>query len=257
MFLFLLLSSCGEEIEQSPADPPEPTTATDVSETFVDVAESAGLTFVHFNGMSGEHYFNEMMGGGAALLDYDNDGDLDVYVTNFGSNRLLRNRDDGTSEDVTAATGTDDPRWSVAATFFDFDRDGWLDLYVGNSVDFTLASHTVCQNPGGPQTFGSLIQPHPHLHALASRGLWDKQGQWLPVPYVDTIAAEKLFAHKISYLLKSKGLLSDGIVYLVRSSRVSFCAVKTLHDQQTLNIGKRSWPPAPQQNPGPASKTPT
>ncbi len=58
-----------------------------------------------------------------------------------------------------------------------------------------------------PQTFGSLIQPHPHLHALASRGLWDKQGQWLPVPYVDTIAAEKLFAHKILHLLKSKGLL--------------------------------------------------
>ena len=69
-----------------------------------------------------------------------------------------------------------------------------------------------------PQTFGSLIQPHPHLHALASRGLWDKQGQWLPVPYVDTIAAEKLFAHKILHLLKSKGLLSDERIELLSCS---------------------------------------
>ncbi len=242
MIVFLILGSCGEENEQSPADPPEPTAATDVSETFVDVAENAGLTFVHFNGMSGEHYFNEMMGGGAALFDYDNDGDLDVYlvqghmlgrgktmadarfppqhpepltdrlyrndlrlgadgapvlrftdvtessgtlsdgygmgvttgdydndgwvdlyVTNFGSNRLLRNRGDGTFEDVTAATGTDDPRWSVAATFFDFDRDGWLDLYVGNYVDYSIASHTVCQYPSGAETYcsPSAYRPEP------------------------------------------------------------------------------------------------
>ena len=71
------------------------------------------------------------------------------------------------------------------------------------------------------QTFGSLIQPHPHLHALASRGLWDKQGQWLPLPYVDTIAAEKLFAHKIFHLLKSKGLLGDERIELLRSFRRS------------------------------------
>lgn len=41
-----------------------------------------------------------------------------------------------------------------------------------------------------PQTFGSLLQPHPHLHALASREGWDRHAQWLPVPYVDTIASE-------------------------------------------------------------------
>ncbi len=90
-----------------------------------------------------------------------------------------------------------------------------------------------------PQTFGSLIQPHPHLHALASRGLWDKQGQWLPVPYVDTIAAEKLFAHKILHLLKSKGLLSDERIELLcsfRRSGFSVDASPTVWPQDTQGL---------------------
>jgi len=49
-------------------------------EWFTDIAAASGLDFVHFNGMSGEHYYPEIMAPGVALLDYDNDGDLDVYV---------------------------------------------------------------------------------------------------------------------------------------------------------------------------------
>ena len=60
-----------------------------------------------------------------------------------------------------------------------------------------------------PQTLGSVLNQHPHAHCLASRGVWDAQGQWTPLPYIDSIAAEKLFRHKIFDLLKSKGLLSD------------------------------------------------
>ena len=60
-----------------------------------------------------------------------------------------------------------------------------------------------------PQTFGSVLNVHPHAHCLASRGVWDEKGQCLPVPYIDTNAAEKLFAHKLFRLLKSKDLLSD------------------------------------------------
>ena len=49
-------------------------------EWFTDCAQAAGLDFVHFNGMSGEYYFQEMMGSGVALFDFDNDGDLDIYL---------------------------------------------------------------------------------------------------------------------------------------------------------------------------------
>ena len=77
------------------------------------------------------------------------------------------------------------------------------------------------------QTFGSVLNVHPHAHCLASRGVWDEQGQWLPVPYIDTNAAEKLFAHKIFRLLKSKDLLSDERINLLLSFRNSGFSVDT------------------------------
>jgi len=78
-----------------------------------------------------------------------------------------------------------------------------------------------------PQTFGSVLNVHPHAHCLASRGVWDEKGQWLPVPYIDTNAAEKLFAHKIFRLLKSKELLTDERIELLRSFRNSGFSVDT------------------------------
>ena len=78
-----------------------------------------------------------------------------------------------------------------------------------------------------PQTFGSVLNVHPHAHCLASRGLWDEKGQWLPVPYVDTTAAETLFAHKIFLLLKSKNLLSNERMELLLSFRNSGFSVDT------------------------------
>ena len=77
------------------------------------------------------------------------------------------------------------------------------------------------------QTFGSVLNVHPHAHCLASRGVWDEKGQWLPVPYIDTNAAEKLFAHKIFRLLKSKDLLSDERMQLLLSFRNSGFSVDT------------------------------
>jgi len=78
-----------------------------------------------------------------------------------------------------------------------------------------------------PQTFGSVLNVHPHAHCLASRGVWDENGQWLPLPYIDTNAAEELFAHKIFRLLKSKDLLSDQRIDLLRSFRNSGFSVDT------------------------------
>lgn len=92
---------------------------------FEDVTDRAGVGFVGF-------------GMGAAWGDYDNDGNLDLYVTAYGDNCLYRNRGDGTFEDVTQASGVNDSRFSAGCSWADYDRDGDLDLYVCNYVEFIL-----------------------------------------------------------------------------------------------------------------------
>ncbi|MEN8150959.1 MAG: CRTAC1 family protein [Planctomycetota bacterium] len=91
---------------------------------FTDVTEAAGVG-------------DDRWGCGVAVGDFDNDGHLDLYVTNYGPNVLYKNRGDGTFEDVTERAGVGDPRWSSCATFFDADGDGDLDLYVTNYVRAT------------------------------------------------------------------------------------------------------------------------
>lgn len=94
--------------------------------TFMDVTDTAGV------GNSGNY------GMGAACGDYDNDGDPDLYVTNFGANVLYQNNADGTFTDVTEAAGVGDALWGTSATFFDYNRDSYLDLYVANYVLYSL-----------------------------------------------------------------------------------------------------------------------
>ena len=76
-------------------------------------------------------------GMGVAVGDYDNDGDVDLYVTNYGPNALLRNDGDGRFEDVTAVAGVGDDGWSTAAAFLDLDLDGHLDLFVVNYLNWS------------------------------------------------------------------------------------------------------------------------
>ena len=78
-------------------------------------------------------------GIGVCTTDYNNDGWLDMYITNFGANRLYSNNQDGTFTDVAAQVGVDDKRWSVGASFLDFDNDGDLDLYVVNYVTSSIS----------------------------------------------------------------------------------------------------------------------
>ncbi len=103
---------------------------------FVDVTEQAGVGHVGY-------------GMGVAVGDYDNDGFLDLYVTNFGHNVLYHNNGDGTFTDVTRQAGVDDERWSTSAAWVDFDGDGRLDLYVCNYVDFTIENNKRCYSSAG------------------------------------------------------------------------------------------------------------
>ncbi len=93
--------------------------------TFTDVANFAGVT-------------NDRWGYGCAVGDYNNDGWPDIYVTNYGKNRLYRNNHDGTFTDVAEQAGVALGGWSTGATFGDYDGDGKLDLFVGGYIKLDL-----------------------------------------------------------------------------------------------------------------------
>ena len=88
-------------------------------------------------------------GMGATTGDYDNDGDLDIYVTNVGANTLLRNNGDGTFSDVTNESGVGDDSWGSSSAFFDMDRDGDLDLYVANYIEWNEGIERECKSQSG------------------------------------------------------------------------------------------------------------
>ena len=67
------------------------------------------------------------------------------------------------------------------------------------------------------ETAGDLLEWHPHVHAIASRGGWDRDDRWIPMPYLHTRAAELLFRHKVIRLLDKEGLLSRERIELLLS----------------------------------------
>ena len=130
--------------------------------TFTDVAAKAGVT-------------NDRWGFGVAVGDYDNDGWPDLYVTNFGKNRLYHNNHDGTFTDVAEKAGVTLGNWSTGATFGDYDGDGRLDLFVPGYIHFDIdhlpdsgtaaASSVYCQFRGAKIMCGprGLVGEPDHL----------------------------------------------------------------------------------------------
>jgi hypothetical protein len=112
---------------------------------FQDITKEAGLSgWVHKMGVPQKDFIVETNGSGVGLIDFDNDGWLDIYLVNgatFNSldgkeesphAALFRNNHDGTFTDVAAKAGVTNDRWGYGVSVADFDNDGWPDMYVGN-----------------------------------------------------------------------------------------------------------------------------
>jgi len=91
--------------------------------TFTDVTAEAGVA-------------GNDMAFGCSAVDFDNDGDVDLYVLNYGPNQFYRNNGDGTFTDVTEQAGLGDPHWSLNAPWLDYNNDGLLDVYVCNYLEY-------------------------------------------------------------------------------------------------------------------------
>ena len=259
-----------------------PFTRANTSIQFVDVTQEAGIHYKHIDGRSGQKYFMETLGSGAAFFDYDadgdpdlyfvngaplpgyvseeiptnclyqnngdgtftdvtekagvgdtsyghgcavgdynNDGNLDLYVTNYGVNRLYRNNGDGTFTEVAESAGVTEPRWSTSCAFADYDRDGNLDLYVVNYIvydidenpwcgfkekgiraycepdNFTAQSDTLYRN-NGDGTFTDVTKTA-GIYNTTGKGLgvvWgDYNNDGIPDIYVANDSTENLFYH--------------------------------------------------------------
>jgi hypothetical protein len=150
--LLLVICACRGEVPPA-GETTETASAAERAETpapaaggpfhFVDVAKEAGLTDPTWCGSRQKPHILESGGTGLAWLDYDGDGDLDLYLVNGwrienrkvaerGRNHLYRNRGDGTFEDVTEAAGVGDDGWGTGVAVGDADGDGRPDLFVSN-----------------------------------------------------------------------------------------------------------------------------
>ena len=189
LMLLSVIASCSKEVDETPVAPT-------LQPWFEDVAKEWGVDFTYQNGAEGNFHIKEVTGGGTALFDYDNDGDLDLYivqgavvegnalfenvhgtfvnrsqfsgaddkgygigvttgdydndgdvdlyVTNIGINALLRNDGGGKFTDVTTFSGTEDEGFSACAAFGDLDSDGDLDLVVTKYLDVELITDREC-----------------------------------------------------------------------------------------------------------------
>jgi hypothetical protein len=123
-----LVNGSSRKLEKTATPPHDYLLRNNGDGTFTDVTAQA-------------HLGDTAWSSGCAVGDYNNDGYLDLYVTNFGPNKLYRNNGNGTFTEVGEPAGVADPKWSfpkwsMGAAFGDYDNDGFLDLYVTNFSKF-------------------------------------------------------------------------------------------------------------------------
>jgi enediyne biosynthesis protein E4 len=134
--------------------------------TFTDVSAKAGVA-------------NDRWGYGCSVADYDNDGWPDIYVGNFGKNRLYHNNHDGTFTDVAEKAGVAVDNWTPGSAWGDYDGDGLLDLYVSGYVHYDRAlaealakdlANTACQYRGATVNCGPRGLPGEADHLFHNNG---------------------------------------------------------------------------------------
>ncbi len=134
ILLLILFASAGVTFASSPSQG---------KLRFTEMVDASGVTYRNVSGDAEKRFILGSLGSGAGLIDYDQDGDLDVYLVNgagvddtriveAGPNRLYRNEGNWLFRDVTEQTGVGDTGWGVGCTVGDYDNDGLSDLYVTN-----------------------------------------------------------------------------------------------------------------------------
>jgi hypothetical protein len=152
---------------------------------FENRQEKSGVTFVLNNGTTDDKPIIDSTLGGVALLDYDNDGYLDIFFTNGASipglnksnpafsNRLYHNNHDGTFTDVTEKAGVAGQGYSMGAAAADYDNDGWTDLYI-TGVNRNILYHN---NHDG--TFTDVTQKAEVTGIFGGKKLWSVSAAWI------------------------------------------------------------------------------
>jgi hypothetical protein len=152
---------------------------------FENRQQSAGVAFVLNNGTTKDKPIIDSTLGGVALLDYDNDGYLDLFFTNGADipglhksgatffNRLYHNNHDGTFTDVTAQAGVAGTGYSMGAAAADYDNDGWADLYV------TGVNRNILYHNNGDGTFTDVTQKANVTGIFSGRKLWSVSAAWI------------------------------------------------------------------------------
>ena len=112
---------------------------------------------------------------GCACGDVDNDGDSDLYITNFGTDTFFKNNGDGTFTDMTSTVGLKSDSWSSSAAFFDMNNDGLLDLYVTSYVEYSLNENPWC----GDRRKNLRDYCKPDFFPGIQDYLFQNQGDWI------------------------------------------------------------------------------